>query len=193
MVFQLDVTNAIEVLKPLATFIFTMSVYTVFIFKFYRFLASKDMFRLNLYEKGQSVDHWMAKSLFAMMYYILEYIILMPIFIFFWFGVLSLLLTFLTKTQTIETILLVAMAVVGTVRVTAYYKEELARDLAKMLPFALLGVFLIDISFFNVDDSLAIIKTISSQVEVLVYYLVFIMALEFILRTFDLVFGKEEQ
>jgi len=39
MVFQLDVTNAIEVLKPLATFIFTMSVYTVFIFKFYKFLT----------------------------------------------------------------------------------------------------------------------------------------------------------
>jgi hypothetical protein len=46
---------------------------------------------------------------------------------------------------------LVATSVVGAVRVISYFSEDLARDVAKMLPFAVLGVFLVDAGSFNWD------------------------------------------
>jgi Na+/serine symporter len=38
---------------------------------------------------------------------------------------------------------------VGSVRVISYFSEDLSRDVAKMLPFAVLGVFLVDSGAFN--------------------------------------------
>ena len=39
---------------------------------------------------------------------------------------------------------LIATSVVGAVRILSYWTEDLSRDVAKMLPFAVLGVFLVD-------------------------------------------------
>jgi len=78
--------------------------------------------------------------------------------------------------------LLVSVAVVAVVRATAYYKEDLSKDLAKMLPFALLGIFLVDVSFFTITSSLDVLKQLPANINLLVYYLAFIIALEFVLR-----------
>lgn len=192
MDINISLIGAYYVLKPLIVFILGMSVYSFFIFKFYRFLASRDVINLNLFKFNNS-NHWMIGSFLAIMFYTLEYLIVLPLIIFFWFAVLAFLLAFLSKNQSLETVLLVAIAVVGTVRIAAFYKEDLARDLAKMLPFALLGVFLIDISFFNVSETFSMLTNISTMIETLIYYLGFIILLEFILRIFHLIFGKPDE
>jgi hypothetical protein len=51
-----------------------------------------------------------------------------------------------------------------------------------MLPFALLGVFLIDISYFSLPASLETLQQTPAQVENILYYLFFIIGLEFLLR-----------
>jgi hypothetical protein len=51
-----------------------------------------------------------------------------------------------------------------------------------MLPFALLGVFLIDISYFSVPASMQTLQQTPAQVENILYYLFFIIGLEFVLR-----------
>ncbi|MCK5177030.1 MAG: hypothetical protein KAQ92_04855, partial [Candidatus Aenigmarchaeota archaeon] len=126
-----------------------------------------------------------------------EYIILFPIFTFFWFAVFVVLLSFMAKGQPLESILLVSIAVVGVIRVTAYYNEDLSKDLAKMLPFALLGIFLVDISYFLFGESFDTIKQIPEMQGILIYYLVFVVALEFVLRvssnTISLFIKKEEE
>ncbi len=192
MAVVLDYEQAKTVLAPLVVFVLSMTFYSIFIFKFYRFLARKDIIRLDLYKKGHGSGHWMLKSFLAVLYYIVEYIVLLPVFIFFWFAFLALLLTFLAKNQTLDTILLVAIAVVGAVRMTAYYSEDLSKDLAKMLPFALLGVLLVDLSYFNVANSFEIVKQVPEYLDILVYYLGFIVALEFVLRVMDIIFGKKD-
>lgn len=101
---------------------------------------------------------------------------------FFWFVVLATLLTFLSKNQSFDTILLVAISVVGAVRVTSYYNEDLSKDLAKMLPFALLGVFIVDISYFDLSSSFLFVGQALEQVSTLVYFLGFIVVLEMTLR-----------
>ena len=77
-----------------------------------------------------------------------KYLVLFPIVAFAWFIILTVLLTFLAKTRSLDLILLVSMSVLAAIGVTAYDNEDLSRGLSKMLPFALLGVFLIDISYF---------------------------------------------
>ena len=74
------------------------------------------------------------------------------------------------------------MAVVSAIRVTSYYNEDLSRDLAKILPFALLGVFVIDFTYFKIADSLDVLRQVAAQAETILYYLIFVMILELALR-----------
>lgn len=176
---------------PLALFVLGMTVYAIFIFKFYRFLARKDIFEIDL-EKYSDVKFGGLKKFFRVVFYIIQHLLLFPLFVFLWFAMISVLLMVLAKGQTAGSILLISMALVATIRVAAYYNEALSVDLAKMLPLALLGVFLIDISFFSFDASLELIKQIPALSKTVGYYLVFIIALELVLRIISSVLPKKE-
>ncbi|MFH1439223.1 MAG: hypothetical protein ABIG89_01555 [Candidatus Woesearchaeota archaeon] len=176
-----DFNQIYPILKSLVLFVLGMAIYSIFIFKFYRFVARKDIFKLNL-AKYNTVEHEILKKTVSVIFYLFEYVFLFPIFTFFWFAILTVLLTFLAKGSGIENVLLVSVAVVGAIRMTAYYNEDLSRDLAKMLPFALLGVFLVDISFFSLSTSIESLNNIPQHVSLIVYYLLFVIMLEFILR-----------
>ena len=90
--------NITLILKPLVTFIIGMVIYSVFIFKFYRFVAKKDIFKANLQKYNKAQHSGLSKFLGGVLY-VLEYILLFPIFTFFWFVVFAGLLTFLVKQQ----------------------------------------------------------------------------------------------
>ena len=177
----LSVDQALDLLSDVAVYVLGMSVYAVFVFKFYRFLASKDMFKLDMSRYEQS-SHKVVRRTLQVFFYIVKYIIVFPVFAFFWFGVLTVILSFLSKGQSFSETLLVALATVSAVRVTAYYNEDLSRDLAKILPFAVLAVFLIDASFFSIGESLDILREAEKYTENIVYYLGFLVLLEFVLR-----------
>jgi hypothetical protein len=101
-----------------------------------------------------------------------------------WFVAFSIILIALSKTQSIETILLLSMAIISSVRIASYYSQALAREIAKILPFALLAVLLMeDIkSFLSLDRALSLIEKIPTMIDILIYYFVFAIFLEFILR-----------
>lgn len=178
--------EAFNLLYPLSLFILGVVFYSVFIFRFYRFLARRDIFRLNLRKYGKTRLPWLQKTL-KELFYVIEYIILFPVFAFFWFLVLAIFLAFLSKGQTVENILIVSMSIVASVRVTSYYKEDLSRDLAKLLPFALLGVFLVDVHYVSLPESLAVIAQMPQMVDTMLYYLLFVILLEFFLRSIYLI------
>lgn len=70
--------------------------------------------------------------------------LVMPAFAFFYFAVLAAALFGLAKSQGTFQILMVALAVAASVRVTAFLHPNLANDLAKIVPLGLLGVVLAD-------------------------------------------------
>ena len=177
----LDTNSAFQLLWPVAIYVGGMAVYAMFIFKFYRFVASRDIFALDL-SKYEESRFKVVRAFLHLVMYGAKYIILFPAFAFFWFAVLTLILTFLSKDRAFSEILLIALATVSAIRVTAYYSEDLSRDLAKILPFAVLAIFLIDASFFEVTDSLHVLKEAGEHRESIVYYLLFLIALEFALR-----------
>ena len=177
----LSLEGGIELLWPLLFYVLGMVAYAVFIFKFYRFIASRDMFALDLsnYEKSRYL--WVRRILHVVMY-VAKYLIVFPAFAFFWFAILTIILSLLSKERAISEILVIALATVGVIRVAAYYNEDLSRDVAKVLPFAVLGLFLIDASFFEIGKSLNVLRGADEFRESILYYMVFIIALEFSLR-----------
>ena len=177
----LNLDNALDLLWPVSIYILGMSAYAIFVFKFYRFVATRDIFEMDLTRYEES-SHRLVRSVLYIILYVFKYLILFPVFAFFWFAVLTLILAFLSKGQTFPETLLIALATVSAIRVTAYYSEDLSRDLAKILPFAVLGIFLVDASFFSVWDSLNSLKVAGDYSENILYYLLFLIALEFVLR-----------
>ena len=179
----LDIGDAFQLLWLAATYVFGMAAYALFVFKFYRFVASRDMFELDLSKYEESRHRWV-RGFVHLMLYGAKYVILFPAFAFFWFAVLTLVLTFLSKGRPFSDILLISLGTVSAIRVTAYYNEDLSRDLAKILPFAVLAIFLIDTSFFKIDESLQALKEANSHREDIFYYLLLLIAVEFALRLF---------
>ncbi len=195
-VYSLDIASVFSLLAPLFLFVIGIAAYSIFIFHFYKFIARKDIFHLDLsvYNKAKL---GLLRKLVSSLFYLLKYAILFPVFTFLWFLVMTVMLTLLSSEPVIENVLLVSIAVVSAVRVTAYYDESLSHDLAKMLPFALLGVFLVDSSLLAFDKSLPVILALPAKAELVAYYLAFVILLEFLLRfastLLSAVFPKEEE
>lgn len=167
------------IVKPLIFFIIGLTIYALFVFKFYKFVAKKKIFELSTEKyKKQGVINKFFRSIF----YVLENILLMPVFIFIWFLIFAAMMAFLSKNSNIDTLLLISAALVGAIRITAYYTEDLSKDLAKLIPFALLGVFLVDISYFSLSDSLTTLWSLTAHWMTILHYLIFIVLLEFIIH-----------
>jgi len=178
---ELNLIDATTTLKPLISFVLGMAIYAVFIFNFYRFLGRKNIFELNLDKYEQSKFQFL-RVMLHLIFYVIKYLVVFPFVAFAWFVILTVLLAFLAKDQPIDRILLVSIAVLSAIRITSYYNEDLSRDLAKMLPFALLGVFIIDLSYFSLPGSVGALQQTMTQWESVAYYLIFIIGLEFALR-----------
>lgn len=174
-------------LVTLATFVAGMVLYSVFVFKLYKFVARKDIFELNLtdYARGSEV----VKNAFKIVLYFIEYIILFPILTMVWFLVFAELLALLSSTHTVGSLLLVSMAVVTTIRVCAYYNSDLAEDVGKTLPLALLGIVLVDgFQQLSLSRAVEIASLILGRWSTVLQYLGFIMVLELILRALTILF-----
>ena len=177
----LYIDTALRLLWPVAIYVIGMAVYVLFVFKFYRFVASRDMFKLDL-SKYEESRHRLVRGFLHVVLYAAKYLLLFPAFAFFWFAVFTLILTILSKDRPFSDILLISLATVSAIRVSAYYSEDLSRDLAKILPFAVLAIFLIDASFFKINASLEVLKQANDHRESIFYYMMFLIVVEFALR-----------
>lgn len=178
---QLSLNDAVELLRPAATFAVGVAVYAVVIFNLYRFMSRRNIFNLDFSKFEESRKPALRKTL-HFFFYVCKYLLIFPLFAFFWFGVLVVMVAFLSKTKEVQDLLLIAMAVLTAVRVTSYYTEDLSRDIAKMLPFALLGIFLIDLRYFDFSTSTELLNRVGDEWTSIFYYWVFVVLLEFVLR-----------
>jgi len=177
----LNTSEAYSLLEPVALYIIGMSIYTLFVFKFYRFLAAKNIFEFDGSRLEES-KHPAVRLALRVIFYVAQYLFVFPLVAFFWFATFTVLLSFLAPDRPFSDILLVSLAVVGTIRVSAYGTEDLSRDLAKILPFAVLGIFIVNVSFFKTTESFEVLRQANENLESILYYLVFLIGLEFVLR-----------
>ena len=161
-------------------------LYSVFIWKLYRFISRKDFLQLDL-NKYNTSDHAVYTHLIAGSLYLLEYIIISPFLIFFWFAVFAVFLIIMTQGNSILTILTVSTIIVSAIRITSYYDEDLSKELAKLLPLTLLAISLITPTFFQSGRIINELNRLPEFFGNIIFYLVFIFILETILRFLDFV------
>ena len=185
---SIDLIEASNVLGPLALVIVSIAVYGVFVFHFYRFVARKDMFSLNLQKHNQARRPFLRKTI-SVVFYTFKFLLLYPIFVFIWFAVIAGLLYLMSRNQSTDNVMLAAMGVVGAIRMCSYYNGALATDISKILPFALLGIMLIDNSFINLTNSTEGVREAALRLETVIYYLVAVVVLELVLRILSGIVG----
>ena len=170
-------------------------LYTIFVWKFYRFISKKNIIELDLNQYNKS-EHAFLEKFLSGVFYLVEYIIILPFLIFFWFAILTLFLMVLTETLEIGALLLLSATIIAAIRMASYYNEDVARELAKILPFTLLGISIINPGFFDVSRIIADLAKLPSFFQNIFNYLLFIILLEIILRFFDFIlslFGIQDE
>lgn len=162
-------------------------IYGILIWNFYRFIARKNIISLNLKKYNRSEHPVLAKTL-AAIFYILEYIIILPFLVAFWFVMFSVFIILSTETIELNTILMISAAVIGAIRMTAYYQEDLSRDIAKLIPFAILGTSITAGGSFSFQKVLSQVFALPNFFTHIASYLFFIFIIELVLRILEVSF-----
>lgn len=168
---------ALDVLSLIAI----LTVISFFIWYFYKSISKKDIIELNLKEYNQT-EHPIWNKIFAIFLYMVEYILIMPILIILWFAALSVVLFFLATETSVNDLLLIAAALIGSIRILAYFHSEISKDLAKLFPFITLAVFLLSIKNFNLSTIFTKIKEIPSFFDNLFSFFLVIFVMEIVIR-----------
>lgn len=166
-------------------------IYAIFVWKIHKLVAKKNIIELNLRQYNKS-EHPFLSRLFGAGLYFLEYIIILPFFIFIWFAAFTLFVILLSEDIPVSTLLLISAVIVGSIRMTAYYRENLSRELAKLLPLNLLAVAMIKSGFMSFDRIFNQFSQLQSSLSSIPMYLAFIIIIEVILRAFDILFSLFE-
>ena len=160
-----------------------MVVYSVFVWKLRKFIGTKNVFGFNLKRFNKSEHTLIGSAL-----YFLEYIIILPILIFFWFALFALFLILVMELD-LSLILFISAAVIATIRITAYipgYGQPLSKEIAKLLPFTLLTIALLTPDFFDIERIIGNLSKLENFFSLIFEYLLFIFILEVLLRFFEL-------
>ena len=160
-------------------------IYTIFIWKLHLFISTKNILRLNL-NKYNRTDHPLLSKIIAGLLYFLEYVIILPILIFFWFLIFAILLIFIAKGMDPASIILLAVLTIAVLRIVAYipkYGESASAEAAKIIPFTLLAIGLTEPLFFNPEEIIARAWNIPQLFQGISPYIFFIVAIELILRS----------
>jgi hypothetical protein len=156
-------------IAPLFYLILLIAIYSIAIWHFYRFIAKRDCFKIN------TIHH---QKFFSF----LKYFLFFPFIAFLFFIGFSLMILFITREYEFVSILSTSFAVVIAIRLTAYYNEDLSKDVAKMLPFALLGLYIADPSFFSYAEISAKINSLPEFLNLCIQFIILIVIIEWILR-----------
>ena len=153
---------------PIFYLVIAIAIYAIVIWHFYRFIAKRDCFKLSTSKHPKLVC-------FA------KYFFVFPFIAGAFFVGFSMLMLFITRYET-GLVLSTAFAIVLAIRITAYYSEDLSKDVAKMLPFALLGVFLVDPSYFQPGDITDKVYSLPDFLTLSIQFILFIIIVEWVLR-----------
>ena len=179
---SLSLSEGITHLEPLLTFVIGIVIYSFVIFKFYSFISKREIFKLKWKASRKS------KAL-----YVIEYIFLFPIVALLWVFVIALILSLISKIVVIDNILLVSMGMVASIRILSYYTEELSKEVAKLLPIVLLGIFLLDIGGLSISSIREVITSLPSLSGKLFYYFGFLIIMEFVLKVASFFHGGRKK
>ncbi len=119
-------------------FVIGIAIYALFVWYFYRYISKRDLFPKFFYILEKREKYTKAKLVTFAAIYIVSF----PVIIFLWFTVLAFFVYLIGEGMPMFLAIFVSMAIIAVVRILAYYREEAAKEIAKMIPYAILSFFL---------------------------------------------------
>lgn len=179
--FNLFAPDLYSKLPELVLITLSIVAYGIMIYRFYKFVAKRDVFGLDV-SKYHSERTGFFALLWKFILSLMKYGILFPIFVFIWFAGFAVLLSVMAKTLPTDQILLISITFVTAIRITSYITEDMAKDLAKLIPLALLGIAIVAPDFFSLTLAQEKIFEIVRLVPQSFSFLLFIVLIEWIMR-----------
>jgi hypothetical protein len=178
-----------------------MVVYGIFIYHFYRFLSKRDLFSFKLEQRIAGGKFTSTGKKISAAPRIIAFIsmnfFIFPFVVFLWFLGYSSIMFLLVHQLPTATIFLVSSALIIAIRISAYYNEDLSRDLAKLLPFTLLGIFLYNPQFYSFNEIVPRLEEIPHFITQIASFIVVAMMVEITLSILYLIkvrfFHKKEK
>jgi len=156
----------------LAIYTASIVVFAMIVWNLYKFVSKENIFIFDGTEKD-SVPTYVS---------VMMYLVVFPVLSFMAFLVFALMLIFLAKGQTLQQILLISITLISAIRIASYYHEEIAGDIAKLVPLTLLGVFLVDPTYYSTAVVVERLYALPLQLNLIMRYLLFTVLLEWTLR-----------
>lgn len=133
-------------IQTLAMYAIGISIYGLFVYFFYETLSRRNL----LGERWQDADF----GPLTLVWRAIRYVFLFPIVTFLFFMVLAASFLFFSaagqiavdQATFVNQVLLISMAIVTSVRITAYISQPTSHDIAKLLPLGMLAVFIVGLN-----------------------------------------------
>jgi len=165
-------------------FVIGIAIYALFVWYFYRYISKRDLFPKFFYILEKQEIYTKTKLVIFVGIYLVSF----PILIFLWFSVLAFFVYLIGEGMPMHLAIFVSMAIIAVVRMLSYYREDAAKEIAKMIPYAILAFFLTsaavyeDPSFFTEKDIGSIPSKFIESLEGIVFAVVIISIFEYSFR-----------
>lgn len=172
------------ILLRLTLLTITILLYAIFVYYSYKLFSRKNLIDFNFKFYIESTRPILS-SILGFFVYLIKYLVVLPFFVIAWFTFYSLFLLILAKNLDINTILMISTALIAVIRISSFTNNTLSQDIAKMLPFTLLGLALTGEKLFSWDLIRSRLSEIPALFSSFPVYLLFIFIVEFVLRIID--------
>ncbi|MBS3104647.1 hypothetical protein J4234_00145 [Candidatus Woesearchaeota archaeon] len=159
-----------------STVILFLAIFIMWYF-YHKQLSRKDLFDIPKIDSNSKF-----LSFINRLVYFSKYIIVFPLYSFIWFLIFSFLLVLIAKSRPIGEIMFFGIVIVSVTRISAYVSSKLAEDMAKLLPWALIIIFLIDPQSITIRSVQASFNSFMQEIPKVAKYLIFIAFVEWSLR-----------
>ena len=164
-----------------------ISLYTAIVGSFYNFISKRELYKLRTSKRGGWLGEISRMGGVALM--VLNYTLVFPLITFAWFALISASIYIISDTASLEAVFLITISILISVRLLAYYRESISVDLAKILPLALLGVFIVDHAEYSVELVRQKIALLVAAAPAFLPYLAYAVVLEWSLKIFSTLIG----
>jgi len=165
-------------------FVIGIAIYALFVWYFYRYISKRDLFPKFFYILEKEEKPTKAKLVIFATIYLVSF----PIIISLWFIVLAFFVYLIGEGMPMYLAIFVSMSIIAVVRILSYYREDASKEVAKMIPYAILAFFLTsaavyqDPNFFTEKDIGSIPSKFIENIEGIVFAVVIISIFEYSFR-----------
>ncbi|PIT84667.1 hypothetical protein COU37_01960 [Candidatus Micrarchaeota archaeon CG10_big_fil_rev_8_21_14_0_10_45_29] len=172
-----------------------ITLYAIFAGSFYETLSKRAIFRLQMPKPllfGQEDIHIGLRDIIV---FIFEYTIIFPLITLIWVSALTIFLLALSSAPVADVAIL-SLSIVAATRICAYYDEQIAVDVAKLLPIALLALVVADPGSLSqniiIERSSELLASANRFFTVFAFLIAMEWSLRLLLEAKYIIFGKPE-